>query len=253
MNITQLKRNIIQQLTPVSDSPALDAELILMHALNKTRAQLFASLNDIPETSVIDALVKRRCQKEPIAYIIGHQPFWTMDLIVTQDTLIPRPETECLVDWILSAFVDDENYCAADLGTGSGAIGLSLALEKPEWKIDATDESYEALAIAKKNADHYHLKNISFYQGNWCAALPQKKYDLIVSNPPYVAENDEHLLQLSFEPQTALVAGSSGLDAMTLIIYQGLAVAEMFKNAGFHEVFNHRDLSDHLRFVTGRL
>ena len=274
MLIVEHKKKITEQLFPLSDTARIDAELLLMFALNKTREQLIIdSLTEVTDADaiIVDAVVARRLSGEPIAYILGYQPFWTMDLLVTPDTLIPRPETECLIDWILTNYRDQSGLMIADLGTGTGAIALALGSEKAHWKIDAVDESYEALAIAKKNADRNKIKNISFYQGDWCAALPDKKYDVIVSNPPYIAEGDLHLNRLKFEPQSALVSGENGLDAIQIIATQAkaflklggslviehgfdqaMAVCDIFAKAGYREVHNHRDLSDVPRFVTGR-
>ncbi len=271
MKLLDLKIQITKQLSPHTDTPQLDADLLLMHALKKTRAELLISLDDdLIETRLIDSLVARRVNSEPIAYILGHQPFWKLDLIVTPDVLIPRPETECLVEWILKKFSGKENRSVADLGTGSGAIAVALAHENKNWKIDAIDESYEALAVAKKNADKYHTNNISFYQGDWCDALPHKNYDVIVSNPPYIAENDVHLEKLLYEPQSALVSGKKGLDAIEkitqhakkflkpngyLVIEHGFdqadTVFKLFKEMEFKDIQNHRDLSDISRFITG--
>lgn len=279
MNISEHKRHITKQLEKCSDSPQRDAELLVMHVTQKTRSQLLVhydeKLNDHAET-LLQQLVARRLKREPMAYILGHQPFWTMDLLVTVDTLIPRPETECLVEWILANVRGSDSdcvseiICIADLGVGSGAIAIALALENPSWKVDATDESYEALAVAKKNIEKYNVKNVSLYQGDWYDALPARKYDVIVSNPPYIAKQDPHLTQLTDEPTMALVSGEKGLDAIEKIAHQaknflkergilivehgydqGLLVVDIFKQAGFSQIINHYDLSDHMRFVTG--
>src|SRR3990167_2701529 len=242
----------------------LDAELLLTHVLNISRTQLLISFDkELSSESeiILNNLTKRRMNGEPIAYILGHQPFWTMDLVVTPDTLIPRPETECLIDYIIQYSHSDALH-VADLGTGSGAIAIALALEKPNWKIDATDKSLHALKIAKKNAEKYTVKNINFYQGDWCAALPNKKYDMIISNPPYIAENDVHLSALKFEPKSALTSGKTGLDDIEKIVMQaknylnsdGILIIEhgfnqansvfnIFKKINFYHIENHRELS----------
>lgn len=275
MTLSEYKKMIIQKLSPFSDTPQVDAELLLMHVLKKTRAQLLMAHNDsIDETTIThtDLLVSRRCQGEPIAYLLGHQPFWTMDLMVTKDTLIPRPETECLIEWVLENFSEAPNLSIADLGTGTGAIAIALALEKPHWNIDATDLSPQALSIARNNAEKYGIKNITFCEGDWCAALPHKKYDVIVSNPPYIAENDLHLKKLQFEPQSALVSGVNGLNAIEKIVHQaplflkagGALVIEhgfdqaeivktIFSKAGFKEIKTHLDLGANARFTTGKI
>src|SRR3989338_8878063 len=153
MTLSEYKKAIITKLSSHSDTPQIDAELLLMHVLKKTRVQLLMALNDsIDELALKNSelLVSRRCRGEPIAYLLGHQPFWKMDLIVTKDTLIPRPETECLIEWVLKHFSKHNNLDIVDLGTGTGAIAIALALEKPNWKFDATDLSSNALSIAMK-------------------------------------------------------------------------------------------------------
>jgi len=274
MEISHYRKSITKKLSAHTDTPQLDAELILMHVLRKTRAELYLALTDTIsklDQQECNALIARRLKGEPLAYLLGFQPFWTMDLKVTTDTLIPRPETECLVEWVLYKFSNHEKLSVADLGTGTGAIAIALSQQKKQWKIDATDQSYEALAVAKKNADAYHAKNVSFYQGDWCDALPHKEYDVIISNPPYIAENDVHLKKLTFEPQSALISGKTGLDAIAiitaqtknylkpngyLVIEHGFdqtdAVMQLFESTGFTDVMSHRDLADIPRFVTGK-
>lgn len=272
MKISEYKTIITGRLAKHTDTPQLDAELLLMHALNKTRTQLFVSLDDeLTDAHSLDCLVDRRMKGEPIAYILGHQPFWTMDLIVSQETLIPRPETECLVEWVLNHFSNQKNLTVVDLGTGSGAIALAIARENPPWIVHATDKSSGALSIAKQNAEKYHIENISFYSGDWFDALPGKKYDLIISNPPYIADNDSHLNQLTYEPLSALTSGKNGLEAITKIIQQARhfllpngylviehgydqadAVFALFASAGFSDIKNHCDLSGVSRFITGK-
>lgn len=274
MNLSEYRKHITKQLSAKTTTPQMDADLLLMHAMKKTRAQLFANLHAAlskDELQKINALVKRRLAGEPVAYLLGSQPFWTLDLIVTTDTLIPRPETECLVEWVLQHVPDHDDFHAADLGTGTGAIAIALGSEKKLWEIDAVDQSAEALAIARKNAIKHDVKNVSFYLSNWCEELPRKNYDVIISNPPYIAENDTHLKQLQFEPHNALVSGKEGVEAITHIVSQAKSflkpngyliiehgfdqaekVAAIFKNTGFVDIKNHRDLSDVPRFVTGK-
>lgn len=276
MSIIEWRQDTAKKLTICTQTPQLDAELMLMHVLKKSRAQLYAD----PQTALqkseekkLNALLTRRLRGEPMAYLLGSQSFWRMELTVTPDTLIPRPETECLIEWILKHYVQAEELRVADLGTGSGAIAVALALEKPGWKITATDQWEEALAIAKRNTEKYALNNIAFYAGDWFDALPDDShFDLIVSNPPYIAKQDPHLKQLTFEPRTALAAGEDGLSAIHHIVhhapaflhYNGYLVVEhgydqaevvttIFANAGFHSIENHRDLADVPRFVTGKV
>jgi release factor glutamine methyltransferase len=274
VTLSEYKKKIIQQLSENSTTAQLDAELLLMHVLDLSRTELLMRSRDALQSTdekIINDFLERRLAGEPMAYLLGSQPFWTMDLIVTEDTLIPRPETECLVDWILHHFSTASSLRVADLGTGTGAIAIALATEKKQWHIDAVDFSAEALAIAKKNADNATVKNVSFYVSDWFDALANKKYDVIVSNPPYISDNDPHLAKLQFEPQSALVSGKNGLDDIekivqhakhylsdqgVLIIEHGFDQAEsvraIFEKNHFQHIQNHRDLSDVPRFVTGR-
>ena len=274
MQIVHYRNLIVQQLSSHSDSPQSDAELLLMHALKKTRTQLLISLDDKLSSEnelQLNKLIVRRINGEPIAYILEYQPFWTMDLIVTPDTLIPRADTECLIEWILENFSGKHNLQIADLGTGTGAIAIALALEKPDWEIDATDFSSKALLIAKQNSEKYNVKNINFYQGDWCSALPNKKYDIVISNPPYIADNDVHLEKLRYEPQTALTSGKNGLDDIekitdqakeflkpdgVLMVEHGFdqtnSVFSIFQKNAYINIENHKDLTGNSRFVTGK-
>ncbi|MEI8054472.1 MAG: peptide chain release factor N(5)-glutamine methyltransferase [bacterium] len=201
----------------------IDAELLLAFALNKPRSFLYAypeyELTKEQEKT-FDALLGRRASGEPIAYILGKKEFWSLELTVNQSVLIPRPETELLVEVALNK-LGREVAIVADMGTGSGAIALALAAERSKWNIFATDISTDALNLARYNAGRLQLNNINFCCGDWCSALPNKKFDLIVSNPPYIAQNDPHLQQgdVRFEPKIALKAGN-GLVALKKIIIQ---------------------------------
>lgn len=206
-----------------SPTPELDAEILLEHVLHRTKAYLYANPDKVL-TSVqhqrFGGLIEQRAQGMPIAYITGHQGFWDLDLLVTRDVLIPRPETELLVEVALQLFPVDRSCIVTDLGTGSGAIALAIAHARPKWQLIGMDNSTAAIAVAKKNADHLKLKNIKFVLGDFCEFLPvDYKFDLIVSNPPYIAERDPHLNQgdVRFEPHPALVAGEDGLDAIRKI------------------------------------
>jgi release factor glutamine methyltransferase len=248
-------------------------EILLAHVLKKTRTYLHTypdyEINQ-QEINTFQQLLKRHIEGEPIAYILGHKAFWNLELIVTPDTLIPRPETELIIELILEKLPTNEEIIIADLGTGSGAIALALAKERPHWQLHATDQSVTALKIAQQNAEHLQISNVKFYQGNWCKALPSQKYHAIVSNPPYIAENDTHLNQagMAFEPQTALVSGRDGLDAIRQIISQapdyllpkGLLVLEhgfdqaeavrtLMQQFGYQQITSHRDLAGHERVV----
>lgn len=253
-----------QQLNSVTDVPQLEAEVLLAFVLNKQRSYLHAWPENILTTAQQNhffTLLNKRLQGEPIAYLVGHQEFWSLDLVVTPDVLIPRPETELLVELVLN-LVDEA--VVADLGTGSGAIALALAHERPNWIVHATDASASALQIAKHNAERLKISNVIFHQGNWCEPLPLIKFNVIVSNPPYIAEDDVHLQtgDLRFEPRSALVSPEQGLKDITEIINQaknylisgGIVllehgseqatdVARIFEIAGYTNINTYLDLA----------
>lgn len=266
-----------QQLTAASSSPRLDAELLLAHVVQQPREYL----HTWPEREITPAqdaafntLIDKRRNGWPIAYLLGHQAFWNLDLLVTPATLIPRPETELLVETVLQLGKQDQPQTIIDLGTGSGAIALAIAKERPHWQIHATDASTDALAVARNNAQRNYISNISFHHGDWLTALPiDLRADIIVSNPPYIANRDPHLDQgdLRYEPQMALVAGIDGLDAIRLILAhanrylnpqgwlllehgydQGQAVAQLFSLHGFTQIQQRTDLLGHIRITYGQ-
>ncbi|MCU7929333.1 MAG: peptide chain release factor N(5)-glutamine methyltransferase [Candidatus Thiodiazotropha sp. (ex Codakia rugifera)] len=260
-------------------SPALEASLLLCHLLDKPPSYLFAW----PEKTLTPdqhkrytALVEQRLSGTPIAYITGIREFWSLALQVSPDTLIPRPETELLVEHSLRHLQARSQPRLADLGTGSGAIALALASERPDAQIHATDLSAKALTLARENAASHSLNQIVFFQGSWCHALPTgASYDLIVSNPPYIEENDPHLSQgdLPREPSTALVSGRDGLSDIRLIIQQAAAgrlkdggwlllehgyqqateVHGLLRKAGLSEIATHQDLAGQPRITEARM
>ena len=221
-NISAILKRAAQQFVAVTDAPQLEAEILLAHVLKVTRVYLHTwpekQLEPAQQIAMQD-LVARRLQGEPIAYLTGHREFWSLDLVVTADVLIPRSDTERLVELVLE-HVQAERAVIADLGTGSGAIALALAKERPNWTIYATDASVAALEIAQLNAQQLPLSNVIFCHGDWCEPLPKVHFDAIVSNPPYIAEDDPHLLQgdLRFEPRSALVAHDAGFQDLAQII-----------------------------------
>jgi len=220
--IEQILKRAEQKLSSCSDSPRLDAEILLASLLKKNRSYFMAFPEVVPskaEQEQFETLLSQRLQGHPIAHIIGTREFWSLDLNVNQHTLIPRPDTEILIEYILHNFAQ-ENLKVADMGTGSGAIALALASEKPNWQISATDRSPEALETARGNATKLGLQNISFSQGNWFEALEANDFDLLISNPPYIPANDPHLTQgdVRFEPDTALISGKDGLDDIRYLI-----------------------------------
>ena len=208
MNALTIQQSLLQ-----SGINRLDAEVLLAHALNVDRSYLYSHPEKTMDTDTFFALCQRRLQGEPIAYLIGKKEFWESSFLVNKNVLIPRPETELLVEEILSRYPVGEPLSVAELGTGSGAIALSLAKARANWKIVATDSQPEALKVAEQNQKNLNLSNVRFVQGDWCLPLSDETFDVIVSNPPYIAESDPNLQQgdLRFEPMTALVADDEGL------------------------------------------
>lgn len=259
------------------DEIGIEDEILLAHLLNVSRAHLHAwphrqlSAN---ETEQFSKSVQRRAQGEPIAYITGRREFWSLELNVTKDTLIPRPETELLVEIILNIFQQDESpKLIADLGTGSGAIAIALASERSHWHIHATDNHLATLKVAKANAAQYEQTNITFHEGNWCQALPRQLFDAIISNPPYIAEDDPALCRLvrQNEPHRALISNENGYADISKIILEsvsyikpggylllehGLTQAEMVKSlmkqAGYKNIRTYQDLAGLDRATIGQ-
>jgi release factor glutamine methyltransferase len=206
-----------ETLRPLSDSPRLDAELLLCVALDVARSYLFAHPDDVLDEAAQDrftALLERRRQGAPMAYISGEKEFWSLTLMVSPATLVPRPETETLVERALREIPRDAAWKILDLGTGCGAIALAIAQERPLCDVTATDISGEALAVARQNARQLDLPNVQFLQGDWTDPVSDGQFDLIVSNPPYVRAADPALEQLACEPREALESGAEGLDAI---------------------------------------
>lgn len=220
LTIAALLKEAKTQLRQVSDTPLLDAEVLLAFVLNQSRSYLYAWPHQVvPVTSLqhFNDCLKRRLQAEPIAYLTGLKEFWSLELRVNTHTLIPRPETEYLVQAIIDFSPSLPSQAKiADLGTGSGAIALALAVERPNWQIVATDIAEAALKVAKENAVRLGISTVSFHQGYWCDALPHREFDVIVSNPPYIGEAEWAFYEkdLRFEPLSALVSGPDGLDAI---------------------------------------
>ena len=259
----------------VSDSAKLDAQLLLSNVIGKDRTYLLTWPDRVlceEDVKVFYALLERRAKGEPIAYILGWREFWSLSLEVNSSTLIPRPDTEVLVETVLNMFPQETGSCL-DLGTGTGAIALALASEKAKWHVDAVDYSEAAVALAGRNAERLAIKNVRVFQSNWFSNISESNvYDVIVSNPPYIDEGDPHLTQgdVRFEPKTALVAENAGLADIAHIVAQsvaflknegalfvehgfeqGKAVRDIFTNCGYCHVDTVKDYNGHPRITLG--
>ena len=272
--IGTLLKELSQTLANISESPRLDAEILLGRAIDMPRSYLFAH----PEDSLDDAAIRRleqavarRLAGEPMAYITGTREFWSMELAVSPATLVPRPETEILVDKVLARIPRKAGWSILDLGTGSGAIALAIARERPLCDITAVDVSAEALGIAQLNARELAIPNVSFVESDWVAEVRDRQFDVVVSNPPYVRDDDKALQALASEPRRALAAGPDGLDALrmlardcsSIVLPGGLLalehgaeqqaqVASLLAEHGWIEIENHRDYAGLPRVTTAR-
>jgi len=260
---------------PDSPTPRLDAELLLAAALNKPRSYLRTWPErelEVDQLALFQANLQRRRQGEPVAYILGHQGFWSLELEVAPHTLIPRPDTELLVETALD-LLPATPLLVLDLGTGTGAIALALASERSGWQVTGVDRIEEAVALAERNRQRLGLGNAGFLLSHWFSALAGQRYGLILSNPPYIRADDQHLAQgdVRFEPSSALVAGRDGLDDIRAIIQaapeyllaggwlllehgfdQAEDVRGLLADGGFVEVHSRRDLAGLERISLGR-
>ncbi len=220
--IQQALQQASQQLS-LHDTAQLDAEVLLAKVLDKPRSHLHAwpdkALNRT-QAQAFESLINQRASGVPVAHLTGEREFWSMLLEITPDTLIPRPDTETLVEQTLQLLPANQSLKVADLGTGSGAIALALAKERPHWTIYALDQSASCLKVARRNARRQQLDTIQFLRGDWCKAFADASLDAIISNPPYINLDDPHLQRgdVRFEPRSALVAGDDGLDDIRLLI-----------------------------------
>lgn len=274
VTISQALSTGVAQLV-ASPSADIDAKYLLCHVLACSPSYLFTwpdkALTESQQKQ-FEQLLSERAAGKPVAHIIGRRGFWSLDLAVSDATLIPRPDTELLVELCLDV-LRPEMRCI-DLGTGTGAIILALANEHPDIFCWATDMSLPALMLARHNAQTHRLGNVAFVQSHWLTAFQPRQFDLIVSNPPYIAEDDPHLKSgdVRFEPLTALVSGKDGLDDIRQIIQQasealkpggwliiehgydqGAAVTQLFRDGGFEQVTLHQDLAGQDRAVKGQL
>ena len=264
------------ELAGTSDTSRLDSEILLAHALDCDRTYL----HTWPERTLtskqqqtFQQLIERRLTGEPIAYITGNREFWDMTLQVTPDTLIPRPETELLVETVLKIVPANATWNIADLGTGSGAIALAIARQRPGCQVTATDTSAKALAVAEKNANRYDVKNVRFVEGHWFQPIENDHFQVIVSNPPYVHPDDPHLQEgdLRFEPTQALQSIPDGMRDIRIITNaarghllppgwlilehgynQGQATMNRFRELGYENVSVVEDLSHNERICIGK-
>lgn len=258
-----------------SESPRRDAEILLGHVTGRARTFILAFDETplaAPELETLEQLLSRRAHGEPVAHLVGTREFWSLPLYVSPATLIPRPDTECLVEQAL-ACLPSEPCRILDLGTGTGAIALALAAERPDCQVTAVDVVADAVSLAARNAAHLGLANVTLAQSNWFSALTGEMFDVIVSNPPYIDDQDPHLVQgdVRFEPKSALVAADSGLADLAHIIsgarqflpsggwlllehgwQQGEQVRQRFIDNGYCDVRTCRDYGGNDRVTLGR-
>jgi release factor glutamine methyltransferase len=259
------------------DEARVDADELLRHVLGKDGAWVFAHGDEALAPDAVErlaALVAARAAGRPVAYLTGRRGFWRFDLEVTPDTLIPRADTECLVEQALARLPVDRTLRLLDLGTGTGAIALALAFERPRANVVAVDLSPGAAAVARRNAERLRLADrVAVREGGWFAPVAGERFDLIVSNPPYIEQDDPHLAagDLRFEPRSALTSGADGLDDLRIIVaaapghllpagwllvehgwHQGAAVRALFEAAGFIDIGTERDLEGRDRVTRGR-
>ncbi len=258
-----------------SDSPRLDAELLLAHSLEKTRTYLFTWPEAQVEAAVarhFNELIEKRCNAWPIAYLTGSKEFWSLDFTVTTDTLVPRPDTELLVQLAVDALSHTPGP-VLDLGTGSGVIAICIAKEHPSLPVDAVDNSAQALAVAQRNAQQHGVE-VNFVQSNWYSEVKTNDYQLIVSNPPYIDPNDAHLHRggLQHEPASALSADNNGMAAIENIVVhasqycrsggylmiehgfdQGPATRNTMQQSGFAGIRTEQDIEARDRVTLGQI
>lgn len=276
-NAHSIKNTLADATSQLNNADAkLEAHLLLQHVLNVNRAWLIAHESDALQPNihaVFEALLNRRLNGEPMAYILGCREFYGLDLMVTPDTLIPRPDTETLVEVALAKISNIPNQSILDLGTGTGAIALAIAKNRPQARITGVDASLGALKVAKQNAENLSIHNVEFVFSKWFENLESQKFDVIVSNPPYIKNQDAHLTQgdLRFEPISALASGVDGLDDIRQIIgdclihlkpqawlmlehgyNQAAQVADLMADVGLTNIETIKDLGNNDRVTIGK-
>lgn len=280
MNIQQALEQARRALNEIDqpttrEATQIDAQVLLCHVLRCNRAHLMTW----PEKELAEkqsaqylSLIAQRKQGQPVAHLTGEREFWSLNFLVDNSTLIPRPETETLIEFILEKFDDRKNLKLLDLGTGTGAIAITIAHEKPDWKVFASDNSEPALKLARQNSEQHQTGNVTLIHSDWFNNIHECDFDIIVSNPPYIASHDPHLQSgdLRFEPQSALTAGKTGMDDIEhlcaqaknhlqkngcLIIEHGYnqarIVDDCFKKNAYAQINQKKDLSGHIRMTTG--
>ena len=273
MLVQDILQSATEQLTSFVEDPVHEAQLLLSFVLKKPREKFLTWPKATYHKNIVrvfNALVEKRVKGAPMAYLVGEKAFWDITLYVNDAVLIPRPETELLVELALSSCF--KGCSILELGTGSGAISCAIAKTRSDVFITATDKSQPALLVAMKNAERLGTSNITFCEGHWFCALPAQKFDMIISNPPYIVENDPHLSSgdLRCEPSMALISGRDGLDALREIITharhylkpggklllehgydQAARVKDLLLLQGFCDITTHRDLAGHERVTAG--
>lgn len=275
MNIQQALQYAVQNISNTSSSANLDAQVLLSYILDCNSAHLAAwpekELN-LQQIESFQKLITQRQQGSPVAHLTGQREFWSLNFKVNNTTLIPRPETETLIEFILEKFGKKETLTLLDMGTGTGAIAITLASEKPDWTITASDISSAAITLAKENGTTLRTKNVTFLQSDWFTNIPQQTFDIIVSNPPYISTDDPHLKKgdVRFEPESALTSGKTGMDDIEylcsqaknylakngwLIVEHGYnqktAAAECFAKNNYKNICQKNDLAGHCRMTAG--
>lgn len=275
--VSEVLQTALRELQATSPTPRLDAEVLVMHVCSLNRGALITRGHHVltdDQLNRLETLIAQRRHGEPIAYLTGVREFWSLEFSVSPATLIPRPETELLVEKALAHVPPDAAWTIADLGTGCGAMALALAKERPRSRIIAADISPAALDVARSNAAKFNLTNVEFREGSWFEPLTDVKLDMMVSNPPYVRANDPHLEQgdVRFEPVQALAAGPEGLDAIRQIALsarehlnpaarllfehgwdQAAAIGRLLHQLGYRNIVCYPDLSGRDRITACRL